>query len=187
LCEPGLSVALKSKEKMKMPSIRSSLMTGAAVLLAAGPAAAQQAAPAARDGQRVASSTGVARSAFMTNVTSEFAQIDANKDGKATPAEIQQHRVMAMTQRRQANNRAAFTRLDADKNGSLSPQEFAALVASPPQVNVAPLVTKLDANKDGAVTQAEFQAGAAADFNRLDTNKDNVLSPAEVRAGNQRR
>jgi hypothetical protein len=161
-----------------MSSTRNALTFAAIALLAGGPAVAQQAKSGTQDGQRVAASAGTARSAFMTSVTAEFAQIDVNKDGKATKQEIERHRTQAVTQRRQSNNRAAFARLDTDKNGSLSQQEFAALVAGTP---------KLDVNKDGSVTLAEFQNGAAADFARLDANKDNVLTPAEVRAGNPRR
>jgi Ca2+-binding EF-hand superfamily protein len=170
-----------------MSSTRNALTFAAIALLAGGPAVAQQAKSGTQDGQRVAASAGTARSAFMTSVTAEFAQIDVNKDGKATKQEIERHRAQAVTQRRQSNNRAAFARLDTDKNGSLSQQEFAALVAGTPKLNVDPLVTKLDVNKDGSVTLAEFQNGAAADFTRLDANKDNVLTPAEVRAGNPRR
>jgi hypothetical protein len=169
-----------------MSMIRPALTAAVTAFLVAGsgPAIAQQARPAAtQDGQRPAASAGVARSTFMTNVTAEFAQIDANQDGKATKQEIERHRTQALTQRRQANNRAAFARLDSDKSGSLSPQEFAAIAGAAPKLNVDPLVNKLDANKDGSVTLAEFQAGAQADFARLDVNKDGILAPTEVRAG----
>lgn len=155
--------------------------------MAAGPAFAQQANSARQEGQLGAASAGMAKAQFLTNVTAEFAQIDANKDGKTTKEEIERYRTQMLASRRRANNRAAFARLDANKDGSLSQQEFAALVGSTRKVNVDPLVTKLDANKDGAVTLPEFQAGAGADFARLDTNKDNVLSQQEVRSGNPRR
>jgi len=169
-----------------MSPIRLGLFGTAAVILFAGPALAQQAKPAAQGGQRAASA-GVARSQFMANVTAEFAQIDTNKDGKASKDEIEKQRVAVVAKQRAANNTAAFNQLDTNKDGMLSKQEFAAPLANAPKINVEPLVKKLDSNNDGSVTQAEFVAGAAADFTRLDTNKDNVLTPQELRAGSQRR
>lgn len=168
-------------------SNRTSLIPAVIAILAASPAFAQQPNAGAPAGQRPAGAAGMARAQFLTNVAAEFAQIDANKDGKATKAEIERHRVQAIAARQRANNRAAFASLDTNKDGSLSQQEFAAPLATAPRVNVDPLIAKLDANKDGGVTSAEFQAGAVADFTRLDTNRDNLLSPQEARGGNPRR
>lgn len=169
-----------------MTLTRAHLIAVFAIAAGAGsPAFAQQQKSPQGDGQKIAASAGVAKSAFLANVTSEFIRIDTNRDGKVTSEELERHRMQEFANRRQNQNRVLFSRLDADKNGQLSAEEFAKLTGASPKINVQPLVTRMDANKDKTVSQAEFVTGAQADFERLDANKDNVLSPAEARAGNR--
>lgn len=126
--------------------------------------------------------SGVARADFVGLVDKEFAAIDADKDGKATAAEIEKFRQAKLEERARQINAARFNELDKDKNGSLSLLEFAALAPQQPRVNAKPLVTRFDRNKDGLVSREEYKNGSLDDFNRRDVNNDGVLSPVEARA-----
>jgi hypothetical protein len=129
---------------------------------------------------------GMPKATFLSNVEAEFTAMDTNRDGKASKAEIEQHRAQLNATRLQQQNRALFARLDQDKSGSISAQEFARLAQPRGTPNVQPLVTRLDSDRDQQLSRAEYRVGSLADFERLDTNKDGRLTPAEARQASAR-
>lgn len=156
------------------------LLLGLLLATAASPAL-PQAAPAPKGPQPVS------RTVYMSRIDNGFGEIDANKDGYASRAEIEAAETKAIAARRaqilkQREN--AFRQLDKDKNGTLTLQEFNSAVAAQPdrKADATPRLTRLDTNKDGRVSMVENRAPASAQFDRLDANKDGVLSVAEQRA-----
>ena len=140
-----------------------------------------------------------------------FAEMDANKDGAVTQAEIADTRSDHMSKMQGE----MFTKMDADKNGSISRAEFDAHhqhmmsegMAPPPMAGHGEMKRKhmghgeggkgrmgqmddrmfgmADANKDGIVTEAEATQAALARFDKVDTNKDGTLSEAERKAARE--
>jgi Ca2+-binding EF-hand superfamily protein len=143
-------------------------------------AAALLAAPAAALAQGQAAPQSISKASFMANMQSDFAEIDANKDGTVSTAEIDGARTKAVATIAARRAEAAFAQLDTDKNGTLTPAEFAKLIKPADKLPPSP-ITSLDANKDGRITTAEYRAGMEARFARLDANKDGVVTPAEAR------
>ena len=130
---------------------------------------------AAKDNKKV---EGLSLKNFQANEDKRFSEMDSNKDGKLTEAEIEQYdRTIAY-----ARNQNLFKRLDRDHNGSLSPEEFGALVPPASSFNAKPMIERMDTNRDGVISQAEFDAFLTRRFEQLDANKDQVLTPAELRA-----
>ena len=146
---------------------RKTFALGAALLLSAGAAFAQPAAP-----------TGPAtpdRGARM------FELLDANRDGRVTWDESW---AFATTR---------FSAADADRSGGLSQAEFANLRprregapaprpewAQRMEQRRAGMFRALDANTDGQVTLAEMQAPAQARFRAMDANADGAVSREEL-------
>ncbi len=124
----------------------------------------------------------ISRAEFEAKVSTEFNDMDSNKDGSVTKAEAEAWQVKTATQIATARNKAIFTKLDADKNGSISAAEFARLGPTVTKANADPLMASLDTNKDGKITKAEHTTAVAARFNAMDTNKDGAISEAEARA-----
>ena len=122
------------------------------------------------------------RATFEARVGAEFGDMDANKDGNLTKAEVEAWQTKTAATIATARNKAIFERLDADKNGSLSAAEFARLGPPPMKANPDALMAQMDANKDGKVTKAEHAAAGKARFTQLDANKDGTLTEAEARA-----
>ncbi len=115
----------------------------------------------------------------------DFAQLDANKDGKITAEELNQQRAdraksldadgngtisleeytaFFRAQReaiQTARDTARFKALDADGNGQLSVAE---LIVRPMPMR---MIERMDANNDGAVTQEEFDAAKARFADRM--------------------
>lgn len=123
----------------------------------------------------------IQRAEVIANSETEFARVDANKDGQMTRAEIenfQRTRAIAVGTER---NKEVFAMLDTDKNGQLSALEFAKLNSGTPKVD-ASSVLRIDTNKDGQVSLAEHRAATLDTFNKLDANKDGILTAEEVRA-----
>ena len=153
-----------------------------AVMLA-GTAVAQQAGkPAADEGKPIT------RLAISDKLNSDYADLDADKDGKATPEEINARLVRTAEADLAVIRKArddAFAKLDTDANGSISKAEFDAKAALPTikEPKAEPFLERFDANKDGTISQDEFRAPTLANFERLDKNKDGTLSLAEQNAG----
>ena len=138
------------------------------------PVAAQQAAPA---GDRP-----ITRAAFTADMNRQFGDIDLDRNGTVSPAELNAARQKAAAALGQRRAEAMFAELDTDKNGSLTPAEFARVVAvDTSKLPPAPLL-KFDSNGDGSISRAEFAAGTGADFARTDLNKDGIVSVAELQA-----
>ena len=160
---------------------------------------------------------GMMASEPMTRVDVEarakarFAEMDANKDGAMTQAEIASTRTEHMSKMQGE----MFTKMDADKNGSISRAEFDAHhqhmmsegTAPPPMAGHGEMKRKhmghgeggkgrmgrmddrrfgmADTSKDGIVTEAEATQAALARFDKVDTNKDGTLSEAERKAARE--
>lgn len=106
----------------------------------------------------------------------DFAAVDADKDGKITPAEVDAFRA------------AEVTAADADKDGKLSATELSALhmarMTARAEAMAARMIERHDADGDGLLTAAEFATRPApqALFDRADTDGDGALSQAEIDA-----
>lgn len=134
----------------------------------------------------------VARGDLVAELDADYADLDANGDGKADPDEIKAR--LARTTKAQLDELikqrdAAFARIDTDGNGTISRAEFdvQAKLPTPPEPDASPFLKQFDANKDGAISQAEFRAPTLANFDRLDGNKDGTVSPAEQKAAERAR
>ena len=155
------------------------------VLVAASmPAAAlaQQAAkPAAEESQPIS------RTAISDKLNADYADLDADKDGKATPAEINARLVkgaeadLAMLKKARDE---AFAKLDTNGDGSIGRAEFDAKAPLPTMKDpdAKPFLDRFDADKDGSISKDEFRAPTLANFEKIDSNKDGTLSTAEQKA-----
>lgn len=110
----------------------------------------------------------------------DFAAIDADKDGKITPAEIEAHRA------------AEITAADTDGDGFLSAEELAAMQAKQMQARgtqrAQRMIDRMDSDNDGKLSLAEMQDRAPGQrmFDRMDTDNDGALSEAEIAAAKDR-
>ena len=128
----------------------------------------------------------VTRTELSDELNSDFADLDADKDGKVTGEEIKARLIreaeadLAVLKKTRDE---AFAKLDTDGDGSISRAEFDAKAQLPtimdPSEKVASNLTRFDADKDGSITQDEFRAPTLTNFDRLDKNKDGTLSAAE--------
>lgn len=125
----------------------------------------------------------VVRANFIREMDADFRKRDANGDGMATRAEVEQFERNAAIMQAQSNNRALFARLDVDRNGALSPGEFSALVKDPGTPDVGMIMQRFDTNRDQNISMIEYRAATLANFDRLDADKDGVVTDAEVKAG----
>ena len=158
--------------------LRSFVIMGAASMALGTPATAQQ--------QAGAAAKPLTRSELTSRLDSNFATMDANKDGSLNAAELgtaQKKELEQVEGALRARVQEAFQKLDTNKDGQLSKAEFAATI---PPVNVsetpAQMLQKLDSNKDGKVSAEEFKAPKLAAFNKVDANHDGTVTPAELRA-----
>ena len=132
----------------------------------------------------------VSRAAMAKRFDARFAQIDKNKDGSLSRAEIDaaHAQFVGLTKAVVGTEiRQEFAATDANKDGQASLAEMTA--ATPPEgrAGVPKALARLDTNKDGTLSLAEFAAalpppsiGSAADFlKRFDGNKDGAVSRAE--------
>jgi Ca2+-binding EF-hand superfamily protein len=145
-------------------------------------AAVAQTAPAAQSAPEI-----VTRAEVSAKLDADFANLDSDKNGKATKAEVEKRIVtetaseIAILVQRRADS---FKKMDKNSDGQISKVEFEAAVAIPkaPPADAAPVLARFDSNKDGAITNAEFRALTLANFDRLDANKDGSLTAAEQQA-----
>lgn len=104
-----------------------------------------------------------------------FEQIDTNKDGKVSLAELT------------ASRESWLTQIDTNKDGVATQAEIDASMASKRQGHVQKMFEREDANKDGRLTRDETRLPSAL-FEKADANKDAALTPAELgNAHNQAR
>lgn len=139
--------------------------------------------PAADDGGS-ADPTPMTRSAISAKLDSDYADLDADKDGKVTSQEISQRLVKSASAKIELLKKerdAAFSRLDSDGNGSISRAEFdeRAKLPTVKDPDPKPFLARFDKDGDGTVSREEFRAPTLANFEELDRNKDGTLSPEE--------
>jgi hypothetical protein len=162
----------------------------AALALTAIPAMAmaQQAKPiaAAAAGEEA---KPVTRQELSNELNSDFADLDADKDGKVTGEEIKarlMHKAEADLAVLKKARDDAFAKLDTNSDGSISRAEFDERAPLPTIKDGEAMATanlnRFDKDKDGSVTQDEFRAPTLANFDKLDINKDGTLSVAEQKA-----
>jgi Ca2+-binding EF-hand superfamily protein len=129
----------------------------------------------------------VTKAELTAQLSTDFADLDTNKDGKASRDEVLKRvekdtaaQIALLGQRRDA----AFKKADANGDGSISKAEFEAATPLPqaPAATADPAMAQFDTNKDGAITKAEFEGPTLANFALLDANKDGTLSVAEQQA-----
>lgn len=159
--------------------------TAAAALLAI-PAAAQDAAPNARQ-QRMMADTTRAQAEQMAGAM--FDRLDVNGDGRLDEAD------------RTARQQARFDRMDTNSDGQLSFEEF---TARPERAQRGEqraeranwrgrrgggmhMMRMAGAKADGPVTKADFVAAALARFDRMDANGDGTVTAEERRAARPQR
>jgi Ca2+-binding EF-hand superfamily protein len=157
----------------------------AAGLVIASAAGAQSSAqrPAAQAPQQVS------KAQFTQTIDASFNNVDANKDGFVTRAEIeaaQNKELQALKAREQQQLQAEFTKLDTNKDKQLSMAEFQAAARPLPPVQADAPMAKLDANKDGKISRDEYRAPKLADFNKADANHDGTLTAAELAAAQRK-
>ena len=148
-------------------------------LIAAGPLAAQSAAPAAGGLQPIT------RVNFTKHFDDIFGRIDTNKDGALSIAEIAAAEVndkATFEAKLTAQYKAEFDKFDTNKDGQISFAEYAAGRGLPniPTDGKA-MLSNLDTNKDGKVSLQEYLAPQLVKFNRVDVNKDGVATVEEQR------
>lgn len=110
----------------------------------------------------------------------DFAAVDANKDGKVTPEEIDAFRA------------AEITAADTDGDGLMTAAELSAVHLQRMQGRATEaaqkMIDRMDSDKDGKVSTAEMLARNAPKtmFERIDSDKDGALSEAEIAAAKDR-
>lgn len=83
-----------------------------------------------------------------------FAEVDADGDGRVTKAELEAHMLEKARERMAERLDRMFTWMDADGDGALGPAEFA------PGTGLKGVMLRLDADGDGAVTRDEVENAA---------------------------
>ncbi|HTV22654.1 MAG TPA: hypothetical protein VMG12_28390 [Polyangiaceae bacterium] len=101
-----------------------------------------------------------------------FEQIDTNKDGKISLAELT------------ASRETWLTKVDTNKDGVATPAEIEASMSARHQERLQKMFERDDANKDGRLTREETRMPSAF-FEKADANKDGALTLAEL--GNARK
>jgi Ca2+-binding EF-hand superfamily protein len=96
-----------------------------------------------------------------------FGEVDTNKDGKISLAELT------------ASRETWLTRIDTNKDGVASQAEIDASFQAGRQEHLQKRFERDDANKDGRVTRDESHMPSAW-FERADSNKDGALTLAEL-------
>jgi len=105
-----------------------------------------------------------------------FDQMDADKDGKVTQAEVD------------AFKAARFAEADADKDGKLSAAELAAMrekaEAARKEAMATKMISRIDADGESMLSLEEMNAGPRPKsmIERLDTDGDGAVSKAEAEA-----
>jgi len=96
-----------------------------------------------------------------------FEQVDTNKDGKVSLAELT------------ASRETWLTQIDTNKDGVATQAEIEASMASHRQERVQKMFERDDANKDGKLSREETRMPSAF-FEKADANKDGALTLAEL-------
>jgi Ca2+-binding EF-hand superfamily protein len=185
-----------------MKAIKLTLLAGAAIA-AAGVAVAQPPAPRGPAPE-------VTREQAVQRADQHFQQLDADRDGRVTAAELQaraqgrmgqRQQRMAQRQGRMADRQGQmFDRLDTDRNGQISREEFGQRMAmrgggegrrgmrgQRGGMGGGGRMGERLLGEDGVVTAEEFRTRALERFDRMDANHDGRIAPEERRGGRGRR
>lgn len=115
----------------------------------------------------------VAKAGKSHHAQERFAAIDANSDGKITPAESQ------------AYSAARFAKTDTNNDGKVNPAEMkAAMMAKMAKrldARIAKHIKHADTDGDGMISTIEATAAGNARFTRMDSNQDGVVEFAEIK------
>lgn len=154
----------------------------AALLLGAMSAAAMAQAPAKADEDKP-----ITRTQISDKLDADYADLDANKDGKVDAAEINarlKKGAEADLEIIRKERDATFAKFDSDGNGQISKAEYEAHAKLPTikEPDAKPFLDRFDSNKDGTISKDEFRSPTITNFERLDKNKDGTLSVAEQNA-----
>lgn len=109
-----------------------------------------------------------------------FEELDTDKDGRITKAEID------------AQRQARVTAADANGDGLLNAEELAAMelakLTERAADHAARMIERFDANADGQISAAEMAAGPqpVAMFDRIDTDSDGAITQAEADAAREK-
>ena len=133
--------------------------------------------------EKGATAQPIPRAQFISEMDSQFRQMDADKNGQLTHAEIEQFQEQSALAEAKARNRAQVAELDKDKNGQISPTEFGKLIAPTPAANSLSMLIREDGNRDNQISLIEHRTATVANFDRLDTDKDGVVTATEMKAG----
>jgi Ca2+-binding EF-hand superfamily protein len=110
-------------------------------------------------------------------LSQEFAELDGNKDGGLTPAEIDAKVKIADA------GKKTLARLDKDKNGKVSAAEYTSQASAlEPTADADQQIRQWDGNGDKVVTRQEFVAFVLAQFDSFDANKDGTVTEQEAAA-----
>jgi len=151
----------------------------AAALLASIPAIAL-----AQNAGETEDAKPVTRTQLSNRLDTDYADLDANKDGKVDSAEINARLVKSAEAELEVIKKerdAAFAKFDTDGNGTISRAEFDARAKLPTvkEPDAKPFLDRFDANKDGTISKDEFRTPTMSNFEKLDKDKDGTLSLAE--------
>ena len=154
------------------------------VLMAAAMLSAISAGASAQDAEQKEAPKPVTRTELTTDLDADYADMDTDKDGKVTPAEINTRLVKSAEAKIEVIKKerdGAFARLDANSDGSISKAEFddKAKLPTIKEPDAKPFLDRFDTNKDGAISKDEFRAPTLANFDKTDKNKDGTVTPAE--------
>jgi hypothetical protein len=157
----------------------------ALLMLAALPAAA--AATTVQADDKAEADKPVTKIEISTKLDADYADMDADKDGKLTAAEIDARLVKSAEAKIEALKKerdAAFAKFDANKDGTITRAEFDEHAKLPTikQPDAKPFIERFDANKDGTITLEEFRGPTLANFEAMDSNHDGTVTPAEAKA-----
>jgi len=100
----------------------------------------------------------ITRIAISDKLNADYADLDADKDGRATSEEINARLVKTAEADVEVLRKArddAFARLDTNKDGTISKAEFDAKAPLPTikEPNAQPFLDRFDSNKDGSISQ----------------------------------
>jgi len=161
----------------------------AALLLLAMPAASLAAAQPEEKGAEAKSDVEkpVTKAEVSAKLDADYADMDGDKDGKLTAAEIDARLVKSAEAKIEVLKKerdAAFEKFDANKDGTITRAEFDEHAKLPTikQPDAKPFIERFDANKDGEITLEEFRGPTLANFAKMDANKDGTVTPAEASA-----
>lgn len=126
----------------------------------------------------------VSRSEISAELDSDYADLDADTDGKVTPAEINARLVKSAEAKVEGFRKErdeAFAKLDTNGDGTITRAEFDEKAKLPTikEPDAKPFLDRFDANKDGTISKDEFRAPTLTNFDRADRNKDGTVTPSE--------